>query len=116
MTTITFTAVTVTNMDTGKTDLFQTLNLAMAAMAPGYNYHVSEPTEHTIDIGEELPGDITGEENMFPEGAAVQRDIKPSPHSHDWQQGSDKMQCIDCGEKKQWLAGNWQTVQNWSVD
>lgn len=55
------------------------------------------------------------EENMFPEGAAVQRDIKPSPHSHDWQQGSDKMQCIDCGEKKQWLAGNWQTVQNWSV-
>jgi hypothetical protein len=100
MTTITFTAVTVTNMDTGKTDLFQTLNLAMAAMAPGYNYHVSEPTEHTIDIGEELPGDITGE------------DLLPSPHSHDWQQGSDKMQCIDCGEKKQWLAGNWQTVQN----
>lgn len=61
------------------------------------------------------------EENMFPEGAAVQRDIKPSPlgnpyeHSHDWSRGDVKMVCMDCGQKRQWIAGNWHTVQNWAV-
>jgi len=33
-------------------------------------------------------------------------------HTHDWQRGSDKMICMDCGEKQQWIAGNWQTVKN----
>jgi len=42
--------------------------------------------------------------------------IRIMNHTHEWQRGSgiheEKMFCIDCGQKKQWIAGNWQTVKN----